>query len=223
MLDTQESVASLVLKHSECAEVFRRYRIDYCCQGGQPIAQAAESKKVDLAELTRELTKAIEQRAPSSGPSPTELSTEELIGHIVSRHHDYLRRALPFVHQLAAKVHRVHGQHEPRLSAVERDVQELQDTLLAHLDDEEAEVFPSLLKEDRDPQKVEQLLHEMNEEHLALAKLLGSLRDNTDAYQPPDWACNSYRTLFSELERLEQDTFAHVHLENHVLRPRFVA
>lgn len=166
----------------------------------------------------------MEQRAPTTdGPSPTELSTEQLIQHIVTRHHDYLRRTLPFVDQLAAKVHRVHGKHEPRLAAVAEDVRALQDTLLAHVDDEEENTFPSLLAESQDPAHVQQLMKEMMEEHLALADLLTRLRDNTDAFQPPTWACNSYRTLFSELERLELDTFTHVHLENHVLRPRFVA
>ncbi len=38
---------------------------------------------------------------------------------------------------------------------------------------------------------------------------------------PPEWACNSYRALFSELQALETDVLQHVHLENHALRPRF--
>jgi regulator of cell morphogenesis and NO signaling len=40
---------------------------------------------------------------------------------------------------------------------------------------------------------------------------------------PPEWACTSYRTLLSELAALEGDVLRHVHLENHVLMPRFAA
>ena len=38
----------------------------------------------------------------------------------------------------------------------------------------------------------------------------------------PEWGCSSYRVLMSELEALEGDVLRHVHLENHVLMPRFV-
>ena len=45
----------------------------------------------------------------------------------------------------------------------------------------------------------------------------------SDDFTLPEWACNSYRTLFAELKQVESDVFTHVHIENHVLRPRFVA
>ncbi len=64
-------------------------------------------------------------------------------------------------------------------------------------------------------------LDDMNEEHLAVGTLLETMRNATEDYLLPDWACNSYRTLFSELSQLEGDVLTHVHLENHVLRPRF--
>jgi len=61
----------------------------------------------------------------------------------------------------------------------------------------------------------------MFDEHLAVAKLLEMIRVASDDFALPDWACNSYRTLFSELQQMESDVFTHVHLENHVLQPRF--
>ncbi len=60
----------------------------------------------------------------------------------------------------------------------------------------------------------------MQSEHLAVAKLLRTIRSAADDFALPDWACNSYRTLFSELQQMESDIFEHVHLENHVLEPR---
>ena len=63
----------------------------------------------------------------------------------------------------------------------------------------------------------------MHEEHLAVGKVLGRLRTAADDFRLPDWACNSYRALFSELEQLEGDVLRHIHLENHVLRPRLAS
>jgi regulator of cell morphogenesis and NO signaling len=62
----------------------------------------------------------------------------------------------------------------------------------------------------------------MLSEHLAVAALLDAIRTASENFTLPDWACNSYRTLFAELEQVERDTFAHVHIENHVLQPRFM-
>jgi iron-sulfur cluster repair protein YtfE (RIC family) len=46
------------------------------------------------------------------------MSTPELISYIVSRHHAHLYAALPFLAPLAAKVARVHGDHNPKLLAL---------------------------------------------------------------------------------------------------------
>ena len=50
---------------------------------------------------------------------------------------------------------------------------------------------------------------------------LNTLAELTDDFQAPEWACGSYRTLFAELRHLHGDILRHVHLENHVLAPRF--
>jgi regulator of cell morphogenesis and NO signaling len=148
------------------------------------------------------------------------LSSAALIEHIVSRYHAPLRKTLPFARMLAAKVARVHGEHNPRLIELDPIVAELAETLEAHIDEEEASLFPVLTAEpDR---AVVRRLNTMRDEHAGVGALLGRMRAAAEGYAVPDWACNSYRTLFRELERLETDVLRHVHLENHVLMPRFV-
>ncbi|HNN91708.1 MAG TPA: hemerythrin domain-containing protein [Pseudomonadota bacterium] len=74
---------------------------------------------------------------------------------------------------------------------------------------------------ERDDSAVQRQLQDMQEEHLGVAKLLDAIRTESQDFSLPEWACNSYRTLFSELGQVERDIFTHVHLENHVLVPRF--
>jgi regulator of cell morphogenesis and NO signaling len=102
-------------------------------------------------------------------------------------------------------------------------VRELSDKLLPHLDDEERDLFPHMLAEPLDAPLVRRELASMREEHLVVGELLERLRGATDDYRRPEWACNSYGTLFTELEQLETDVLVHVHLENHELLPRFTA
>lgn len=221
MLSSEQSVADVVLDHSECAQVFQQHRIDFCCRGEMTVEAAAKAKGVDVGALLDELSRAIEQRHGARSTDPRELSTPALIAHIVSQHHAYLRRALPIARGLALKVSRVHGDHNTKLRDLNVVVNELSEVLEPHLDDEEQTVFPALAAEQPDAAMVTRMLQSMVEEHLTVARLLERLHVASDDFALPDWACNSYRALFSELQQLEGDLLTHVHLENHVLRPRF--
>ena len=218
MIDPQKTVASLVLDHSECAAVLQRHRIDYCCRGDTTLAAACRDRRLDVDTVIGELECAIHQRRGDHDDDPRALSSQALLAFIVSRYHAPLRRTLPFVRTLAAKVARVHGEHNPHLRELDAVVEELAETLEAHIDDEEVRLFPALSQPRPD---AGDLLKATRDEHAVVGELLGRMRTAADEYAVPDWACNSYRSLFRELERLESDVLRHVHLENHVLLPRF--
>ncbi|MEO8501597.1 MAG: iron-sulfur cluster repair di-iron protein [Vicinamibacteria bacterium] len=223
MLDLQQTVANLVLDHSECVEVFQKHRIDFCCRGDMSIEAAAKEKGLAVEALLSELSQAMAARRGDRSADPREFSTPRLISHLISKHHEYLRGALPVVRALAAKVSSVHGDHNPKLRALDTAVRELADALIPHLDEEEQVLFPALMAKNPDRAAVTKLLDAMLDEHLSVASLLERIHAASDAFTVPEWGCNSYRTLFSELRNLETDVFAHVHLENHVLKPRFAA
>jgi len=223
LIDPQKTVASLVLDHSECASVFKRHRIDFCCRGDVSISAACAEKGIDAKSLVDELSNAIAERKGAASPDPRALSTPALVAHIISRHHEYLRKALPFVQTLSAKVSRVHGEHNPLLRDVDASVRGLVEALLPHLDVEEQTLFPAMMAKEPDRALLGRELASMQTEHLAVGALLEQMRTATENYALPSWACNSYRTLFKELEQLEADVLTHVHLENHVLSPRFAS
>jgi regulator of cell morphogenesis and NO signaling len=224
MLDRHQSVASLVLDHSECAAVLQKHRIDFCCRGAMSLADAAKERNLDVEQLAGELERAVSERAGQRvEDDPRAMSTAALIAKIIGTHHEYLRKTLPFIAPLAAKVARVHGDHNPKLRALDAAVSELSAALIGHLDEEEQAVFPALMTRATEGERSAKLLADMKAEHLAVAALLERIREASDEFTLPEWACNSYRTLFSELSALESDIFAHVHLENHVLAPRFGA
>lgn len=220
-IDPKQSVASIVLAHSECAPLFQRLRIDFCCKGEQSLETACAARELSVPDVVQDLAAAIDERAENSG-DPATLMQADLISYIVSTHHEYLRKTLPFVSALARKVARVHGDKNPRLLAVSEIVANLEAALLPHLVQEEQELFPSLLSPAADRATLQAELQKMKREHTEVGALLEQLRDEAEQFVWPDWACNSYRTLFSELKQLELDTLRHVHLENHVLAPRFV-
>jgi regulator of cell morphogenesis and NO signaling len=60
----------------------------------------------------------------------------------------------------------------------------------------------------------------MEQEHDRAGSLLSELRAITDGYVAPDWACATFRALYTGLADLEAAMHVHVHLENNVLFPR---
>jgi regulator of cell morphogenesis and NO signaling len=222
MINPQLSVAAMVLEHSECAAVFQRHRIDFCCRGQVSIADACAKLGLPTDVLLGELSQVIDERCTDAAEDVRTLSTAELVARIVERHHVYLRKTLPFVEGLASKVARVHGDREPRLHTLAGLVTELREVLLPHLDEEERGLFQHVLAKRPNQTLVQHELGTMREEHLAVGTLLERMRKVAGDYVAPDWSCNSYRTLLAELDRVEADVLVHVHLENHVLLPRFV-
>lgn len=220
VLDHKQTVAELVLEHSECAEVLQRHHIDYCCRGNVSIDAAAKAKGIDSKALVDELAAAINNRH-TEPLDLRALPTPRLISHIVVTHHEYLRKALPFIAGLAAKVSRVHGDHNPKLVQLAGAVDELSALLIPHLDEEERALFPALMSPTAQPYTQWQMLLSMEEEHRGVARLLERIAAYSDELVAPDWACASYRTLMLELVQLQTDVHVHVHLENHLLKPRF--
>lgn len=222
MLNQRMKVKDIVLEHPETARVFQERQIDFCCRGDVTIDEACRARGTAADELWRALAEVVAGREGPPADDARALDTPALIARIVDTHHVTLRQSLPFLRTLAGKVARVHGDHNPKLVALARLVDDLTELLLPHLDDEERALFPALIA-GRPDAALGQMLEAMLGDHLAVGALLGEMRALADEYVPPSWACNSYRTLMRELEAIEGDTLRHVHLENHVLLPRFAA
>src|SRR5581483_928244 len=78
-------------------EVFRRYKLDFCCGGDVALDDAARQRGVDVGILE----KALNELEQSSNAAPESRETRELIDHILARYHEPHRRELPELIKLA--------------------------------------------------------------------------------------------------------------------------
>ena len=62
-------------------------------------------------------------------------------------------------------------------------------------------------------------MSQMESEHDDAGSALERLRELTDGFVPPEWACKTYRGLLAALAYLERDMHSHIHKENNVLFP----
>jgi regulator of cell morphogenesis and NO signaling len=219
------TVADIVVAHPAAARVFERHAIDYCCHGRRPLEQACNEAGVDLAAVRAELDALATD--PVAEPFADEVGA--LIGHIVAVHHTYLRRELPRLGGLMAKVIAAHGVAHPEVHGVAATLGALTADLLPHLMKEEKVLFPLAIEllgavEPTSFQcgSVANPIGVMNVEHDRVGELLETLRHQTGGYVPPDDACPTWRALYGGLAEMEADVHQHVHLENNVLFPKII-
>lgn len=220
-------VRDIVLQFPKAADYFKAKRIDFCCGGAKPLAEAAAERGLDKELIISDLNKLFEEYpVPQEELAWNTAPSKELIDHIINKHHRYLREELPLIAQNVTKVYRVHGEGSPHLAELYSLFNTLKDELLEHTAKEEKDEFPKLLAYAANPSEetltaLRQSLSELESEHDGAGDILRKIRAITEDFTPPAHACTTYRLTYARLEELESMTFEHVHLENNILFPRF--
>jgi regulator of cell morphogenesis and NO signaling len=221
-------VRDIVNERPKASDVFKRYRIDFCCGGNRPLGEAAAERNANMETLLAELADVYEKGKNETIDVEfwTNSSSEDLINHIQEKYHRGLEEELPALSPYVTKVARVHGDNHPELIRVNELFQELKKELLEHTGKEDTKVFPMLLKLDQaegeERQAMVNEILELEKEHDAAGAILSEIRDITSDFALPADACGTYTLVYKRLEALEGDTFMHVHLENNILFPRFL-
>jgi regulator of cell morphogenesis and NO signaling len=196
--------------------VFRRHKLDFCCGGRVPLAQAAADRGLELEGLEAELAAVATLGLPAERPD----STEDLITLIETRYHATHRRELPELVRLARRVEAVHRENPaaPRGMAalLERMSAELED----HMRKEEEVLFP-LMRRGGHPM-IAQPIGVMLAEHDDHGAHLRQLERLTGDFIAPADACPTWRALYIGTKKLADDLMEHIHTENNVLFPRFL-
>lgn len=222
-------VKDIVNIFPQSSDLFKRNRLDFCCGGNRPLSEAALEQNLDVPELMNQLEELYKKHNGTAENMEvwTDTDSEELIEHIKNKYHRELEEELKMLSPYVTKVAKVHGERHDELFKVYELFYELKKELLEHTAKEEATVFPLLLElESADDGKRAGIIAEIEElekEHDHAGSILKQLREITEDFNPPIDACGTYRLVYKRLEALESHTFMHVHLENNILFPRFIA
>jgi regulator of cell morphogenesis and NO signaling len=228
-IDIQATVGELVRQVPNRARVFESHKIDYCCGGKVSLARACEKRGIDAGEVLKQL--AANDTAARDQPivDADAMTLTELADHIEQTHHAYLREELPRLEFMTEKVSRVHGDKEPRLLQVREAFVALKAELEPHMMKEERVLFPIIRQLEAStttPEfhcgSVANPIRQMEHEHDQAGDALAIIREATDDFVPPEWACNTYRAMIDTLEKLEADMHQHIHKENNVLFPKAI-
>jgi len=229
MTTAPATLRSIALAQPATIRVFERFHLDYCCGGHRPLAQACAEKGLAVETVLAALAGAT--NAPEAAERDFSQATPtELIRHIVQTHHAYVRSELPRLLPLAAKVASKHGPNHSEYIQVERQLRQLGDELLVHLQKEEIILFPYIeaLDKHRNGEgnaphacfpTVQSPVQAMMHEHEAAGALLEEMRAVSNGFTAPAGACPTLVGLLHGIDAFERDLHRHIHLENNLLFP----
>jgi len=230
---TKETIiGELVANDYRAASVFKKYKLDFCCQGNRTIGEACELKSVDANALVSDLiatTQNVEAGAIDFQTWPLDL----LADYIQKKHHRYVEEKSLDIKPYLDKICRVRVQHHPELLEIGEDFTATAGELAMHMKKEELILFPFIKKMEKAKQEgtglemppfgsVQNPIDMMMHEHTTEGERFRKIEELTNNYNPPAEACNTYRVTFALLKEFEADLHLHIHLENNILFPKAI-
>ena len=108
MINTGMTVREVAMELPQSTRLFEKLRIDYCCGGHRPLAEACASAGVNVDEVMAMLGEATQSEATGvldfqNAPLP------ELITHILDTHHVFTKSEMERLQSLTEKVIGAHG------------------------------------------------------------------------------------------------------------------
>ncbi len=217
---TETTLGEIVRDQPTAAAVFETLGFDFCCGGGQSLAEASAEKGLDPSTVAVMLAALPAPGSTASGHDLSQASIPEICDHIVSQHHERFRESAAKLTEIIATVVRVHGPDDPDLANLESHFTTLRDEMLRHAAREETELFPAVRASAAAGSALNPaILDELEDEHLDTGRELAAIREICGDYDLGQAYCGTHRLMLTNLRDLEEDTHQHVHEENNILFP----
>lgn len=197
------------------AAVFLHHGVDFCCGGGQRLADAAAARSLDLPSVLAELAEV----PAATNDAWYDADTAQLIEHIKTRYHAVHLRELPWLIRLARKVEAAHKDNPEVPRGLTDLLIRINAEVKIHQQREEVILFPMMLR--GGAPMIASAIATMRAEHDDHGIALAEIDRLTHDRMAPIDACPTWKALCLGLTKFHDDLTLHVHLENNILFPRF--
>ena len=226
------SVSSIVNENYAAVRVFKYFGIDFCCGGSAMLVDACRAAGADYDRVCEALAE--NDGAQGAAIPFASWPTDLLIDYVLKIHHRDIRTKGPQLLKDIERVAAVHGDAHPELHQLVKLFAASLDDLESHLQKEEQVLFPygyKLFEASQRKDRVEKMhcgtvanpIRVMHSEHSDEGTRYKFIRNLMNGFAAPGDACVSYRLMLADLEAFMDGLFEHIHLENNILFPRFVA
>lgn len=225
-------IGELVAQDYRTASVFKKYGIDFCCQGNRTVLDACMKKQLDEKEVLSDLSAKLQ----TDSNNTTDFQSwplDLLADYIEKKHHRYVEEKTQEIKPYLEKVCRVHGGRHPELLQIHEHFTATAYELAQHMKKEELIIFPfvrELVQAEQNNMNIapphfgtiQNPVQMMMHEHSTEGERFRKIESLSKSYTPPEDACNTYRVVFALLNEFEQDLHLHIHLENNILFPKTI-
>ncbi len=230
----QLTLSEIVIKYPVSANIFEKYRLDFCCGGKKKLADACFENGVALHSVEKELRDLVSSAQKRFAKTEcNDMDLDLLMDYIETNHHAYVRNVLPVIQNHLAKVVKAHGERHPEMKEIAELFADVAEEMTLHMHKEEKMLFPFIrqMADMRNGQAflkaptfhtVKNPISVMEFEHEHAGRAMEKIRVTSRNYEAPADACTTYRLCLAELDEFERDLHKHVHLENNILFPKAV-
>ena len=141
----QTIVGELVAKDYRTASVFKKFNIDFCCQGNRTIQDACDKKNIDSKKVLEDLDAMLQAKSESS-TNYQSWPLDLLADYIEKKHHRYVQDKTLEIEPYLDKICKVHGENHPELFEIKEEFNKSAGELAAHMKKEELILFPFIRK-----------------------------------------------------------------------------
>ncbi|MEE9258338.1 MAG: iron-sulfur cluster repair di-iron protein [Nitrospinaceae bacterium] len=231
-MHVHQTINEIVQEDMRRSGLLQGLGIDTCCGGQRTLSEACAEIGLDPEDVLKQLIAAEPEDSQESSATAqaerdwSQSTLSELIDHIESTHHQYLKSALPRLSSLIGKVRSAHEVRHPELKELESVFQALKADLEPHMMKEEQVLFPAARKLDTGEGtegfhcgSLQAPIRVMLSEHERVDGLLKQLPETANQFAMPEDGCGSYREMLDELKTLKTDLESHIQKENEILFP----
>ncbi|WP_186431252.1 iron-sulfur cluster repair di-iron protein [Clostridium sp. BSD9I1] len=224
-INVNQRLGEIVSIFPGSAEIFQKYKIDYCCGGHDSLKEALDEKVLAHENIVKELNDEYEKFKSSNGNYKDWRNEDPIVlmKHIQHVHHDYTYKALSEIDPLMRKILKVHFKHNSEeLLKVHKLFGTLKIELEEHLIKEEENLFPLIeqyekAKDEETLKAIRKFIKETEDEHDTAGDIFKELEEITRDFKAPEGACTTFQLVYTKIDALEKDIFTHIYLENSVL------
>lgn len=231
-MEKNKSIGAFVAEDYRTASVFKKYGIDFCCQGNRTIQEACKNTTIDANLVMKDLDEILEANKGSVIDYQT-WPLDLLCDYIVKKHHRYVVEKSKEIKPYLNKIVEVHGIMHPELLEINELFNASVDVLGQHMNKEESIVFPFIHKmikaqlEGADLEvpsygSIKNPIRMMEEEHTLEGNRFRKIEELSNHYTAPEDGCNTYKVTLALLKEFEEDLHLHIHLENNILFPKAI-
>lgn len=224
------TVGSIVAQNWKTASVFKKYNIDFCCNGHVMLKNACASAEINLEQVLDEIQSSLRE-TEQADTNFNEWPLDRLADYVTQRHHQYVTDKLPEIAAYLKKICLVHGHLHPELFEIQELFQQTSAELTVHMKKEEFMIFPLIKKMTRISEEnqnsdfapqgtIRNPIAVMMHDHADEGDRFNKIAALSNQYRAPEDGCTTYHLTYKELAQFEQNLHQHIHLENNILFPK---